>query len=89
MLKEAERSSEFKTKLTESRSTISGHEVALAEAQAEVNTLQKELNVVRNEKEKLACQLADISGSAVASAQAFSSKNESLQKMVSVLYEII
>ena len=63
--------------------------MALAEAQAEVNTLQKELNVVRNEKEKLACQLADISGSAVASAQAFSSKNESLQKMASFLFQLI
>ena len=72
----------MKSKLNEARNTNSQHEVALVEAQAEINGLKKELNVIRNEKEKMACQLADISGSAVSSAQAFSSKNESLQKMV-------
>ena len=82
LLKETERSTEMKSKLNEARSTNSQHEVALVEAQAEINGLKKELNVIRNEKEKMACQLADISGSAVSSAQAFSSKNESLQKMV-------
>ena len=76
----------MKIKLTESRATISQNEIALVEGQAENNTLKQELNVVRNEKEKLACQLADISGSAVASAQSFTSKNESLQKMVIISY---
>ena len=61
----------------------------LASAQAEIKTLQKEVNTVKNEKERLTCQLAEISGSAVASAQAFNSKNESLQKMVSILIQQI
>ena len=72
----------MKIKLTESRSTISQNEIALVEYQAENQALKQDLNVIRNEKEKLTCQLADISGSAVASAQSFASKNESLQKMV-------
>ena len=80
--KEIERSGDLKIKLTESRSTISQNEIALVEGQAENQALKQDLNVIRNEKEKLACQLADISGSAVASAQSFTSKNESLQKMV-------
>ena len=82
--KEIQRSGDLKIKLTESRSTISQNEIALVEGQAESNALKQELNVVRNEKERLSCQLADISGSAVASAQSFTSKNESLQKMVIV-----
>ena len=75
----------MKTKLSESRNTTSQLEATVGEAQSEISCLRKELNGVRTDKEKLACQLADISGSAVASAQFLTSKNESLQKMVSIL----
>ena len=84
MSKETERSSDLKSKLTESRSAISKLEASIAESQAESNCLKKEINYIRTDKEKLACQLADISGSAIASTQTLTSKNESLQKMVSV-----
>ena len=85
LTKEEQRSEELKTKLSESRNVISQHEIGMVELQAEMDIIKKDLNIVRNEKDKLACQLADISGSAVSSAQAFTQKNESLQKMVSVL----
>ena len=83
--KETERSAELKLKLNESRDTASQLDISLAAAQGEMSTLQKELNGVKTDKEKLACQLADISGSAISSAQVLTSKNESLQKMASYL----
>ena len=81
--KETERTNDLKSKLTDSRNTVSQMEVNVTESQAETKCLKEELNHNRNEKERLACQLADISGSAIASAQSLTSKNESLQKMVS------
>ena len=78
--KETERTNDLKSKLTDSRNTVSQMEVNVTESQAETKCLKEELNHNRNEKERLACQLADISGSAIASAQSLTSKNESLQK---------
>ena len=83
--KETERSTDLKSKLCESRSATIDLESALSEAKVEITSLKTEINMLKTDKEKLACQLADISGSAVASAKSFTSKNESLQKMVSIV----
>ena len=83
--KETERSTDLKSKLCDSRNTTTNLESTLTEAQAEINCLKTELNVTRTNKEKLACELADISGRAVASVKSLTSKNESLQIMVSTL----
>lgn len=72
----------FQAKLTDSRATISAMEESLAQSGSKLEKLERELDLKRSEGEKLALQLAEISGNAMTSAKSLTSRNDSLQKMV-------
>ena len=75
-------------KLTNSRTAVSELEENLAQSGSKLDHLQKELDLKRSDSEKMSLQLAEISGNAMTSAKSLSSRNESLQKMVSQLITI-
>ncbi len=70
-------------KLTESRQTISELESQLKETGSQLVQIQKTMDAKRGEVEKLTLQLSEISGNAMTSAKSLTSRNDSLQKMVS------
>ena len=75
----------FKAKLTSSRETITSLEENLAQTGSELEHLRGELDRKRGEGERFSLQLAEISGNAMTNAQSLTSRNESLQKMVSLV----
>jgi hypothetical protein len=75
----------LQAKLTDSRATISALEESLAQSGSKLEKLERELDLKRGEGEKLALQLAEISGNAMTNAKSLTSRNESLQKMVTVI----
>ncbi len=74
----------LQAKLTDSRATISALEESLAQSGSKLEKLERDLDLKRGEGEKLALQLAEISGNAMTNAKSLTSRNESLQKMVKV-----
>lgn len=64
---------------------MSSAEMASSESKCEFDALVKEMDKLRSDNEKLACELAEISGSAVHAEKTLKSRNESLQKMVHLL----
>ncbi len=54
-----------------------------SQLRGELHSLQQRLERVASEKERINCQLAEVSGSAANTANAFSKRNEALEKMVS------
>lgn len=71
--------------MNESRTSLSESEAKLTESKAEFEALSKEMALLREENEKLSCQLSDVSGSALSSEKSFKKRNESLSKMVHLL----
>ncbi len=68
---------------------MSAMENNMAESNAELDSLRREVDKMRSENERLTCQLSDISGNAVANVQNLTTKNESLQKMVSWEFNLL
>ena len=83
--RESERAEEFKSKLSESRSTVSGLELDMSAIRGENAALAKRVQELGSDNERLTCELSEATGSAANNAQTLTKRNESLQKMVSEL----
>lgn len=55
----------------------------MSELKANNSSLHSRLEEASSEKERLSCQVADVSGNAATNAAAMAKRNEALQKMVS------
>ena len=75
----------FKDQLTETRGTLESIKQEKSALSEELLNLQKESEQSKLEKEKLSCELAEISGRNLNNEQSLKSRNESLQKMVHLL----
>jgi len=85
LAKESQRATDLKDQLTEIRGTLDCLQQENSSKSEEVLNLQKESERCKLEKEKLSCELAEISGRNLNNEQSLKSRNESLEKMVHLL----
>ena len=73
----------LQTRLSATRESLSSAEASLQESRADGAVMQRKLEATAAEAERLKCEVADLSGTAAASAAATAKRSEALQKMVS------